>query len=102
MGYAIIWSPEAVEDLTRIREYVARDSDSYAAALMDRILGAIEQLAEFPRMGRRVPEIDDEAIRQLLVGPYRVLYRVRQESIHLAAVVHGARDVPAFIEGRTL
>jgi addiction module RelE/StbE family toxin len=90
-----------VGDLTKIRSYIARDSDTYAAAFVERIIVAIERLADFPRMGRRVPEIDDESIRELIVDRYRVIYRVRTEAIDIAAVVHGARDLLRAIDERS-
>src|SRR4051812_44452577 len=97
-GLQIIWSPEAVADLTNIREFVARDSENYAAALMHRIITSIDRLQEFPNLGYRVLEIDDDSIRQLVVGHYRVIYRVAIDSVELAAVVHTARDLAAFLE----
>lgn len=102
MAHRVIWSPEAVADLTEIRAYIARDSDAYAAALMERVLSAVERMADFPGMGGHVPEIDDDAIRELIVGPYRVIYRVQAEAVHLAAVVHGARDLRNALRQRRL
>lgn len=102
MPYRLIWSPEAVADMTELRAYIARDSEMYAAAQIERILSAVDQLAAFPRMGRRVPEIDEDGIRELIVDRYRVIYRVRNEAVELAAVVHGARDLRAALQDRSL
>jgi addiction module RelE/StbE family toxin len=102
MAHKIIWSPEAVADLTEIRDYVARDSDAYAAALVERILSSIDRLSDFPNLGQRVPELDDDFIRQLIVDRYRVIYRVRAQAVDLAAIVHGARDLPRALAGRGL
>ena len=102
MAHKIIWSPEAVADLTEIRDYVARDSDTYAAALVERILSSIDRLSDFPNLGQRVPELDDDFIRQLIVDRYRVIYRVRAQAVDLAAIVHGARDLPRALAGRGL
>jgi addiction module RelE/StbE family toxin len=102
MGHKIIWSPEAVADLTDIRAYIARDSDNYAAALIERILVSVDRLADYPNLGQRVPELDDAAIRQLIVDRYRVIYRVRKEAVDLAAIIHGARDLPNALADRGL
>jgi plasmid stabilization system protein ParE len=91
-----------VADLTEIRDYVARDSDAYAAALVERILSSIDRLSDFPNLGQRVPELDDDLIRQLVVDRYRVIYRVRAQAVDLAAIVHGARDLPRALAGRGL
>ena len=82
MSLRIIWSPEAVADLTQIRAYVVRDLATYAAALIERRITSIEQLADFPRLGRTLPEFDDDSIRHRTVDRYRV----RTHSVDLAAI----------------
>jgi plasmid stabilization system protein ParE len=46
-------------------------------------------LANFPRAGRKVPEFDDENIRELIVYSYRIIYRLQEETIVTAAIIHG-------------
>jgi toxin ParE1/3/4 len=60
------WSPEATEDLESIAEYIARDSEYYARAVATEILSVSRSLPEFPAIGRIVPEIGDEYIRDHL------------------------------------
>jgi toxin ParE1/3/4 len=45
----------------------------------------------FPRSGRKVPEFDDEDIRESIAYNYRIIYRVEREEILIAAVIHGKR-----------
>jgi toxin ParE1/3/4 len=59
-----------------------------------RIVSAADDLLQFPRIGRRVPEWDDDTIRERIVGSYRLIYRVRDEHILIIAVIHGARLLP--------
>jgi plasmid stabilization system protein ParE len=49
MAHKIIWSPEAVADLTEIRAFIARHSEAYAAAMIERILIAVDRLADYVR-----------------------------------------------------
>jgi plasmid stabilization system protein ParE len=91
MGYRVAWSPRAVEDLESIAEYIAADSAAYAAAVVKTILHTARSLSQFPRSGRVVPEIADENIRVWFAYSYRVIYRIDEESITIAAVVHGRR-----------
>ena len=42
-------------------------------------------------MGRAVPEFNDEVIREVIVGNYRVIYRVRADAVEILTVFHGAR-----------
>jgi plasmid stabilization system protein ParE len=48
-------------------------------------------LANFPECGRKAPEFDDPAIREILVYSYRIIYRLEQQEVVIAAVVHGRR-----------
>jgi toxin ParE1/3/4 len=91
MDYRIDWSPEAVEDVEAIAEYIARDSEMYAKSLVSTILDSVKHLSSFPRIGRRVPEIADESIRELFVYNYRLIYRILDDRILIVAVIHGKR-----------
>ena len=91
MAYRVAWSPRAVEDLEAIAQYIAADSAAYAAAVVKTILHTARSLSQFPRSGRVVPEIADESIREWFAYSYRVIYRIEEEGITIAAVVHGRR-----------
>ena len=71
--------------------FIARDSPEMAATFADRVLRATDRLASYPRLGRTVPELGIENIREVIVGSYRVIYRIRQDEVHLLTVHHGAR-----------
>ena len=58
---------------------------------MKTILHTARNLSEFPHSGRVVPEITDESIREWFAYSYRVIYRIEEEGITIAAVVHGRR-----------
>jgi plasmid stabilization system protein ParE len=53
---AVVWSPEALEDVEAIAAYIARDSRFYAGAVVERILATAAGLNQFPQSGRLVPE----------------------------------------------
>lgn len=83
------WSPEAIEDLESITEYIARDSEYYARAVVTELLSASGKVREFPLIGRVVPEIGDERIRERFI--YSLVYLVEPEQILIVAVIHGKR-----------
>jgi len=89
MAYRVAWSPRAVEDLEAIAHYISADSASYAAAVVKSILDTSRNLSHFPRSGRVVPEISDESTREWFAYNYRVIYRIEEEDITIAAIVHG-------------
>jgi toxin ParE1/3/4 len=91
MAYRVEWSPRAIEDLEGIAHYISADSTAYAAAVVKTILNTARNLSEFPFAGRVVPEIDDENIREWFAYSYRVIYRIEERVVTIAAVVHGKR-----------
>jgi toxin ParE1/3/4 len=94
------WLGSAREDLRQIRQYIAQDSPSAAAAMVRRLRGEAARLDRFPERGRVVPEYADPAIRELIVAPYRVMYRYQPERnrVQIIAVVHGSRLLPPLSE----
>jgi toxin ParE1/3/4 len=48
-------------------------------------------LARFPPLGRKVPEFEDENVRELLVYSYRIIYRLLPDEALIVAVIHGKR-----------
>jgi toxin ParE1/3/4 len=72
----IIWTDLAIEDLRSIHNYISKDSPFYANRFIEKLLFRVEQLKNYPKSGRKVPEIGDECIRELIEGNYRIIYRV--------------------------
>jgi addiction module RelE/StbE family toxin len=91
MEYRVTWSPEAVEDLESIAEYIERDSAFYARSVVSQILEASRKIKEFPLIGRVLPEIGDENIRERFIYSYRLVYEIQQQRILIVAVIHGKR-----------
>ena len=91
MDFKLIWSPQAIEDIEAIAEYIARDSASYAESTVERIFQAPEKLMQFPKLGRVVPEKNDESVREIFVFQYRIIYEIVASEIHVLTVVHGKR-----------
>ncbi len=90
----IVWSPRAAADIEAIREHIAYDSELYARLMVSRLLAAPSRLVQFPELGRVVPEFDQADLRELIVRPYRLVYRLRGEFIEIATVFHAARLFP--------
>ncbi len=86
----VTWSDRALTDLAGIRDFIARDSPMAASALVTRIVHAVERLEDFPLMGRVVPEHGNPDLRELIVGRYRVVYRLIARKTEIARVQHGA------------
>ena len=90
----LIWSPRSVADVEAIREHIASDSDLYAGLVVSRLVAAPDRLLQFPQLGRVVPEFGEPSLRELIVLPYRLVYRLRGEVIEVVTVFHAARMFP--------
>ena len=95
MAYSVTWAESAITSVAEEAEYIAKDSPSYAATLIDKAETAANSLFQFPNRDRVVPEYGEETIRELFVDRYRLIYRVRASSVLIAAFLHGARDLSA-------
>jgi toxin ParE1/3/4 len=93
MAGQVVWSDEAVTDLERIGQYIERDSPSYARSLVRRILESTRKLADYPRIGRVVPELGDANFRELVVHQYRVIYRIEDDVVTVAAIAHSRQSL---------
>lgn len=99
MACLIEWSPQALEDIDLLAEYIARDSAFYARAVVRKLVEAAQSLSALPQRGRIVPEFGNPSIRELFVYSYRLIYRLDTPRIIIVAVIHGKRvlsPLPAF------
>ena len=85
------WTTQAVEDVEAIRKFIANDSDAYADLVVARLLEAVERLEHFPRSGRIVPELADPQLREVIESPYRIVYRLLDESVEILTVFRASR-----------
>ena len=93
MAHVVVWSPRAIDDVDSIAAYIAQDSEAYAASVVRTILAKAKRLSDFPHIGRIVPEFDEEAIREVFAYSYRIIYRVEDHEITIAAVIHGKQHI---------
>ena len=91
MDYSVVWSPEATEDLQAIAEYISRDSEFYARAVVSKILAVTKSIPQHPFIGRIVPEFDEENIRERFIYSYRLVYEIKKSIITIVAIIHGKR-----------
>jgi plasmid stabilization system protein ParE len=89
---AVIWTPGARTDLDEIVAYIAGDSLQAALAFLEEVFTAAETLTTLSERGRVVPELNDPLVRELFIKRYRLLYEIREQEIHVLAVLHGARE----------
>ena len=89
----VVWTHTARGDLRAIRAYIAHDSPKHAARMVERLVRRAQQIAAFPLSGRQVPEYCVPQVREVIEGPYRIIYHVKPDQLAILAVVHAARDI---------
>lgn len=87
----LIWSFVARDDLRALISYIKADSPGYARTFGLHIQQCVEQLRHFPESGRRVPEDRSGIYRELIVGSYRIVYRIDEDIVTIVTIIHGAR-----------
>jgi len=88
------WMPGAESDLEAIRDYF-HDAPGYGKLLAGEITRVVRRLESFPRSGRMVPEVGDEAIRELIYRGYRIVYVVTADDaeVDILTVFHSSRPL---------
>ena len=87
------WTPQALDDLEAICLFIARDAPPVAAVFAQRAFDATDRLADFPESGRIVPEMNDPNFREIILGNYRLIYRLQSGDVQIVTVHHGAREL---------
>jgi len=95
MARRIVWTEPALEDLEAAAAYIARDSPRYAAATVREARNAARSLKTFANRGRVVPELGEQAVREIFVRSFRLIYEIGNQTIFILGFIHGARDLSA-------
>jgi plasmid stabilization system protein ParE len=98
MAKTIIWTESAANDLQRIVEYIAIDSENYAVAFYDAAREIADSLSTFSNRGRVVPEINNPTIREVFIHRYRLMYQVYDSEVIVLAIIHGAMKFKGSIQ----
>ncbi len=88
----VVWRPQALRDLEAIESYYREVAPDFADLFVDGTFASTDRLATFPRLGRVVPEIGDDAIRELVYRQFRIIYVVADEAAEILTVFHTARQ----------
>lgn len=88
----IKWSDPAIDDLKEISSYISRDSPKYARSITKGIMEMIDHLQRFPRIGKKVPELEDPDIRVIIYRNYRIFYQIYEQNLEIIRIIHGSRN----------
>jgi toxin ParE1/3/4 len=96
MGYRVIFTPQSQDDLKGIVSFIAKDNPVRARTFGNELIDRALSVSIFPELGRVVPEIDEPSVREIIHGPYRIIYETisNYETIYVLRFWHGARGEP--------
>ncbi len=103
--YQVIWTPTAEQDFVEILEYIAVDNLSAAKQVAERIRQKADRLHVCPEIGRIVPELQHVGAfwyRELLIKPWRLIYRIERRDVFVLAVLDGRRDLDSLLLERLI
>lgn len=101
----ILWAPVAIRDLNKILDYIEQDSPSAAQKIFEQIKERSATLSSTPLRGRLVPEaarFEIASYRELVIPPYRLVYRVGDASVLVIGFFDSRRDLESILLARLL
>ena len=88
----IEWTRISQEDLKEIYDFIAEDSISYAVITVNKIYQSVQSIKNNPFLARIVPELNEENIREVISGNYRIVFKIIDHKlIHILRIYHSAR-----------
>jgi len=103
--YAIVWAETAEKDLFSIVKYIATDNPSRAEKIFQKIKRQTSRLFHPATRGRIIPELQAQGVlqyRELVISPWRVMYRISGRSVLVLAVLDSRRNIEDILLWRLL
>lgn len=96
MGFKVILTPQALDDLRKAVTFIAQDNPERARTFGNELIDRALSIANLPERGRVVPEIGDQAVRETVHHSYRIIYEIfpAEEAVYVLRFWHGARGAP--------
>ncbi len=103
--YEVIWASVAKDDLARIIEYIAIDNPANALKVLNKLKEKAAYLYHLPKRGQIIPELQEYGIyqyRELIVAPWRMMYRVQEDKVYVLAVLDSRQNIEDILLKRVL
>jgi toxin ParE1/3/4 len=106
MRYEVLLTEGAEHDLASIHEYLAEtEGDRAAERLLQRLIEVTGRLSEFPERGshpRELLALGIREYRQVMMRPYRIIYRIIGQQVVITVIADGRRDTQSLLARRLL
>ena len=103
--YKVIWASAAENELARIIEFITIDSPANALKVLDKLKEKAANLFHSPKRGRIIPELQEYGIyqyRELIVAPWRLMYRAQGDKVYVLAVLDSRQNIEDILLKRVL
>lgn len=103
--FRVEWTRAASSDLLNIIDYISEDSTDTAISIFEKIRSKCETLNQSPGRGRVVPELKEYGIysyHEIIIKPWRVIYRISDNKIYVLAVIDSRRNIEDILIERFL
>ena len=87
----VLFTPSGRAEFLDAIAYIYNENPNAAVEFRDKAKRILSRLRKFPQSGRVLPEFPDLPFREVIVAPYRFFYRVKEKTVWIVAVWHGAQ-----------
>jgi len=104
-SFEVLWAAVAEKDLLGIVDFIAEDNPGIALEILNKIKSGTAKLDHSPKRGRIVPELLKQGLslyREIVIKPWRVIYRIEQDKVYVVSVIDGRRNVEDILLFRLL
>lgn len=94
--HEVFWARVAEDDLISILKYIHFDNPVAAKDNLQKIKSKASSLNRFPQRGRIVAELKEQGIsqyRELIIAPWRIIYRISDSSVYVLSVIDSRQNV---------
>jgi addiction module RelE/StbE family toxin len=94
--FRVEWSRQASKDLLNIIDYISQDSNDAAINIFKKIKSQCETLNQTPERERIIPDLKEFRIysyHELIVKPWRIIYRMSDRKVYILAVIDSRRNI---------
>jgi len=105
MFFEVLWTTIAVSDLLGVVSFVSEDSPKAAVEILAKDKSRTAKLNRSPERERIVPELRRHGLssyREIVIKPWRVIYRIEGRSVYVLSVIDGCRNVEDVLLSRLL
>ena len=106
MPFTVFLTADAAGDLEELYDYIAQhDAPGKSEHVLTRIEKILSSLSESPKRGTYPKELLALGIRdyrEIFFKPYRVIYHVIGDKVHVLLIVDGRRDMQTLLQRRLL